>query len=72
MPKSPKYWARTNLFNPGHLLVELDGSKRTKNLSIGEVKHGPRSYKFQLSNAPQNVENAPISRENDPDYDDEG
>jgi hypothetical protein len=40
-------------------------------MSIGEVKHGPESYKSQLSNVPQNVKNAPISGENDPNYDED-
>jgi hypothetical protein len=57
-----------DLFNPGHLPDELDGSKTTKNGSIGKVKNVPESYKSQLSNAPQNVENASISGEKDPDY----
>lgn len=39
-------------------------------MSISEVKHGSESYKSQLLNTPQNVENAPISGENDPNYDD--
>jgi hypothetical protein len=54
---------------PKPLLADLDGSNRTKNESICEVKDDPETYGCRLPNAPKIVENAQISGKIEPLYD---